>query len=145
MKKLKSVLVAVTLILSISGFTYGQGPGKGFNLRTNIQFLSLTEPSEIKIPVFQIGPLNLKITSTLFTGDLTIEFYDSKGEKQGNFSIANQAVLAKPDSIKRPLNETVRGEITRNFENPGKGEWVVKLIPKNASGFLEINSSQDAK
>jgi hypothetical protein len=105
----------------------------------------LTDPSEIKMPVFQYGPFNLRITSTLFSGDLTVELYDSKGEKQGNFSLANQAILAKPDSVKRPLNETVRGEITRNFENPGKGEWVVKLLPKNASGFVEINSGQNAR
>lgn len=143
MKNLKGVLVVFILILSGSGYLYSQP--KAFNLSTRIQFFTLTETSEIKLPVFQIGPLNLKITSTLFAGDLTIEFYDSKGEKQGNFSIANQAILPKPDSIKRPLNETVRGEITRNFENPGKGEWMVKLIPKNASGFLEINSTQDAK
>jgi hypothetical protein len=142
-KNLKSVLVGFILVLSGSGYLYCQP--KAFNLTTRIQFFTMTDPSEIKLPVFPLGPLNLKITSTLFAGDLTIEFYDPKGEKQGNFSIANQAILQKPDSIKRPLNETVRGEITRNFENPGKGEWVVKLIPKNASGFLEINSVQDAK
>jgi hypothetical protein len=143
MKNLKSVLVAFILLLSGSGYLYSQP--KAFSANTRIQFCTMTETSEIKLPVFQLGPLNFRITSTLFTGDLTIEFYDSKGEKQGNFSLANQAVLAKPDSIKRPLNETVRGEITRNFENPGRGEWVVKLIPKNACGFLEINSTQEVK
>jgi hypothetical protein len=85
------------------------------------------------------------IRSTIFEGELTIELYDAKGEKQGNFFIANQAQLAKPDTIKRPISETVRGEISKKFENPVKGEWMVKIIPKNASGFLEINSAQNSK
>jgi hypothetical protein len=85
------------------------------------------------------------IRATIFEGELTIELYDAKGEKQANFFIANQALLTKPDTIKKPISETVKGEISKKFDNPVKGEWVVRIIPKNAGGFLEINSSENSK
>jgi hypothetical protein len=145
MRNLKSVLTVLSLIL-LSGLNFVKGqPPKRFDISTRIQFQVQTENSEIKLPVFQQGSLTLMIRATIFEGELTIELYDAKGEKQGNFFIANQAQLAKPDTIKRPISETVKGEISKKFENPIKGEWIVRIIPKNAGGFLEINSSQNSK
>jgi hypothetical protein len=145
MRNLKSVLSVLSLILLSSlNFVKGQPP-KRFDITTRIQFQAQTENSEIKLPVFQQGVLTLMIRSTIFEGELTIELYDAKGEKQANFFIANQALLAKPDTIKKPINETVKGEISKKFDNPVKGEWAIRIIPKNAGGFLEINSSQNSK
>ena len=145
MKNLKSVLAVLSLIL-LSGLNFVKGqPPKRFDISTRIQFQAQTENSEIKLPVFQQGVLTLMIRSTIFEGELTIELYDAKGEKQANFFIANQSLLAKPDTIKKPISETVKGEISKKFDNPVKGEWVVRIIPKNAGGFLEINSSQNSK
>jgi hypothetical protein len=145
MRNLKSVLTVLSLIL-LSGLNFVKGqPPKRFDISTRIQFQVQTENSEIKLPVFQQGSLTLMIRATIFEGELTIELYDAKGEKQGNFFIANQVQLAKPDTIKRPISETVKGEISKKFENPIKGEWIVRIIPKNAGGFLEINSSQNSK
>jgi hypothetical protein len=145
MRNLKGVLSVLSLILLSSlNFVKGQPP-KRFDISTRIQFQAQTETSEIKLPVFQQGVLTLMIRSTIFEGELTIELYDAKGEKQANFFIANQALLAKPDTIKKPISEAVKGEISKKFDNPVKGEWVVRIIPKNAGGFLEINSSQNSK
>jgi hypothetical protein len=145
MRNLKSVLSIWSLILLSSlNFVKGQPP-KRFDISTRIQFQAQTEKSEIKVPVFQQGVLTLIIRSTILEGELTIELYDAKGEKQANFFIANQAQLAKPDTIKKPINEAVKGEISKKFDNPVKGEWVVRIIPKNAGGFLEINSSQNSR
>jgi hypothetical protein len=145
MRNFKSVLAVLTVILLSSlNFVKGQPP-KRFDISTRIQFQVQTENSEIKFPVFQQGSLTLMIKSTIFEGELTIELYDAKGEKQANFFIANQTLLAKPDTIKKPISETVKGEISKKFDKPVKGEWVVRIIPKNAGGFLEINSSQNSQ
>jgi hypothetical protein len=145
MRNFKTVLAVLTVILLSSlNFVKGQPP-KRFDISTRIQFQVQTENSEIKFPVFQQGSLTLMIKSTIFEGELTIELYDAKGEKQANFFIANQTLLAKPDTIKKPISETVKGEISKKFDKPVKGEWVVRIIPKNAGGFLEINSSQNSQ
>jgi hypothetical protein len=145
MRYLKCVLTVLSIIL-FSGLNFVKGqPPKRFDISTRIQFQVQSENSEIKFPVFQQGSLTLLIRSTIFEGELTIELYDAKGEKQANFFIANQSLLAKPDTIKKPISEAVKGEISKKFDNPVKGEWAVKIIPKNAGGFLEINSSQNSK
>jgi hypothetical protein len=145
MRNLKSVLAVLSVIL-LSGLNFVKGqPPKRFDTSTRIQFQVQTENSEIKLPVFQQGSLTWMIRATIFEGELTVELYDAKGEKQANFFIANQSLLAKPDTIKKPINEAVKGEISKKFDNPVKGEWTVRLIPKNAGGFLEINSSQNSK
>jgi hypothetical protein len=147
MRNLKSVLaVLALLLLSSLNFVKGQPP-KRFDISTRIQFQVQTENSEIKFPVFQQGSLTLMIRATLFEGELTIELYDSKGEKQGSLFIPYHVLLTKPDSIEKPIpiNEIVKKEISKKFDNPVKGEWVVKIIPKNAGGFLEINSSQNSQ
>jgi hypothetical protein len=145
MRNLKSVLALLSLIL-LSGFNFAKGqPQKRFDISTRIQFQVQTENSEIKLPVFQQGSLTLIIRATILEGELTIELYDAKGEKQGSLFIPNQVLLTKPDSIEKPINESVKKEISKNFDNPVKGEWTVRIIPKNAGGFLEINSSQNSK
>jgi hypothetical protein len=145
MRNLKGILTILSILL-FSGLNFIKGqPPKRYDVSSRIQFQVQSENSEIRFPVFQQGSLTLLIKSTIFEGELTIELYDAKGEKQANFFIANQTLMAKPDTIKRPISEAVKGEISKKFDNPVKGEWTVRMIPKNAGGFLEINSSQNSK
>ena len=144
MRNLKSVLAVLALILLSSlNFVKGQPP-KRFVISTRIQFQVQTENCEIKLPVFQQGSLTLMISASIIEGELTIELYDAKGEKQGSIFIPNQVPLTKPDTIEKPIIETVKREISKKFDNPVKGEWIVRIIPKNAGGFLEINTSQNS-
>jgi hypothetical protein len=145
MRNLKSVLAVLALILLSSlNFVKGQPP-KRFDISTRIQFQVQTENSEIKLPVFQQGSLTLMIRATIIEGELTIELYDAKGEKQGSLFIPNQVPLTKPDTIEKPISASMKKEISKKFDNPIKGEWTVRIIPKNAGGFLEINSSQNSE
>jgi len=144
MRNLKSVLAVLVLIL-LSSFNFVKGqPPKRFVISTRIQFQVQTENSEIKLPVFQQGSLTLMITASIIEGELTIELYDAKGEKQGSLFIPNQVPLTKPDTIEKPISPSMKKEISKKFDNPAKGEWTIRIIPKNAGGFLEINSSQSS-
>jgi hypothetical protein len=145
MRNFKSILAVLALILLSSlNFVKGQPP-KRFVISTKIQFQVQTENSEIKLPVFQQGSLTLIISASIIEGELTIELYDAKGEKQASLFIPNQVPLIKPDTIKRPISASIKKEISKKFDNPIKGEWTVRIIPKNAGGFLEINSSQNSE
>jgi len=144
MRNLKSVLAVLALIL-LSSFIFVKGqPPKRFVISTRIQFQVQTENSEIKFPVFQQGSLTLMISASIIEGELTIELYDEKGEKQGSLFIPNQVPLTKLDTIEKPISASMKKEISKKFDNPAKGEWTVRIIPKNAGGFLEINSSQSS-
>ena len=144
MRNLKSVLVVLALILLSSlNFIKGQPP-KRFVISTRIQFQVQTENSELKLPVFQQGSLTLMIRASIIEGELTIELYDAKGEKQGSLFIPNQVPLIKLDTIEKPISASMIKEISKKFDNPAKGEWTLRIIPKNAGGFLEINSSQSS-
>ena len=144
MRNLKSVLAVLVLIL-LSSFNFVKGqPPKRFVISTRIQFQVQTENSEIKLPVFQQGSFTIMITANIMEGELTLELYDAKGEKQGSLFIPNQVLQIKPDTIEKPINWYVKREISKKFDNPAKGEWTIRIIPKNAGGFLEINSSQSS-
>ena len=144
MRNLKSVLAVLALILLSSlNFVKGQPP-KRFVISTRIQFQVQTEKSEINLPVFQQGSLTLTISASIIEGELTIELYDAKGEKQGSLFIPNQVPLTKPDTIEKPISVSMKKEISKKFDSPAKGEWTIRIIPKNAGGFLEINSSQSS-
>ena len=86
MKNFKSVLATISLIvLSSPCLTLGQGSPKNFYISSRVSFDSLTENIEIKLPVVQNESLGVIIRSNIYEGELSLEFYDAKGEKQGNF------------------------------------------------------------
>jgi hypothetical protein len=145
MRNLKSVLVVLALIL-LSSFIFVKGqPPKRFDISTRIQFQVQSEKSEIKFPVFQQGSFTVMITANIFEGELTIELYDAKGEKQGSLFIPNLVPPIKPDSIEKPITWSVKKEISKEYDNPANGEWTIRIIPKNAGGFVDINSRQNSK
>jgi hypothetical protein len=144
MRNLKSVLAVLVLILLSSFISVKGQPPKRFVISTRIQFQVQSENSEIKFPVFQQGSLTFMISASVIEGELTIELYDAKGEKKGSLFIPNQVPLTKLDTIERPISASMKKEISKKFDNPSKGEWTIRIIPKNAGGFLEINSSQSS-
>ncbi len=144
MRNLKGVLVVLSILL-LSSLNHANGqPPKRFEISSRVKFQVQTENSEIKLPVFQQGSFTVMITANIMEGELTLELYDAKGEKQGSLFIPYQVMQIKPDTIERPITWSVKREISKKFDNPAKGEWTIKIIPKNAGGFLEINSSQSS-
>lgn len=130
MKKFKSLIYTASLIIIFLPITVsGQTKQKRLSIQTEVAFNGQAESNEFKFPVLQFGNLNIEIESHINEGELTIELYDPQGEKQGNFTIGSAAFSSK---------ESVRGSLSKKVANPNKGEWIVKFIPKNASGAIEI-------
>jgi hypothetical protein len=134
MKKFKRLICAASMILIFLPYTvYGQTTQKRFSIKMDIAFNSQTEPTEIKLPILAIGNLNIIIEAQINQGELIIELYDPQGEKQGNFTIGSPSFSSK---------ESVKGSISKKVINSNKAEWIVKFIPKNASGAIEIDCVQ---
>lgn len=133
MKNLKRIIYIATVLLLFAISTFGQANQKRFSIETGVSFNGQSEATDLKFPVLQIANLNMIIESHINQGELTIELYDPQGEKQGNFTIGSPAFSSK---------ESVRGSLSKRITNPVKGDWIVKYLPKNASGGIEIICTQ---
>jgi len=153
MKKLLCRFLSTFLCLFVmTSFISGQD-ATTFNLERQIILNGESENLEVILSVSeQDNALILKIQSNIQEGELTVEIYDPKNEKQGNYSIGSQLKSTKSNSNKNQMEkeleargiykEKVQGTITRSIKNPVKGNWVVKIIPKNAKGLVTIVSDQ---
>lgn len=126
--------------------------GTSFELRREITINS--EDSEIKeIPLnvkLLTSSLDIRISSEIYKGDLTIEIYNSMNVKKGEFSIQSiipdgktkavfsadkkEMILTKDESS----SEVVSGEIKKIVNNPMVGKWYIKITPKKVSGKINI-------
>lgn len=191
MKKLSKRLLVVILLLSfLTGFSHGQDKT---DLNSSRDIILKSESQEQKVPVTvpdKCTSVNFKVSATIQEGGLTVEIYDPKGEKQGNFSISCQPGISKtelnnvqseilPDTISKRASTTTsssssslssssssassaskswsvssstsssssnaNGQINRSVKNPVTGNWIIKIIPKNASGKVKIDSEQETQ
>jgi hypothetical protein len=131
MKKIIPISTLLFLLFAISSL--GQANQKRLNIETAISFNDQSETTDLKFPVSQVTNLNMAIGTRTNQGELTIELYDPQGEKQGNFTIGSPAFSSK---------EPVTGTLEKKITNPRKGEWIVRFIPKNASGSVEVHCTQ---
>ena len=107
------------------------------SLERSIKFEGSSDTEEITIEVNEdIKMMHLGVNGIISSGQLTVEVYDPKGDKYGNFSIESQI---KSNDKKR---EKVCGQMQRQIEKPMKGKWVVKLIPVKVSGDISIHAMQ---
>lgn len=140
------LLLSTNLIMGQSNKSTGQTDHTTFSLSKTINLKMDSELSETIIQVSErkVG-LILKISSWIMDGELTIEVYDPKGERQGNYSIDSQNSL-KTRKIEQTgtqtKSQTVTGKISKTVEFPIIGNWVIKIIPKNATGSISIESEQ---
>lgn len=148
---MKTNRIFIITILSLLTVTAWSQDMTSFNTNRVIFFKSDSEEKKLSIEVDDIYTnLKLSINATIQEGVLLIEILDPKGVKHGNFSIACQLGgkkitlgESKSGGLFDDNNmETVQGRILRMIKNPMKGNWVVKITPKNARGQVEIISDQ---
>ena len=109
-------------------------PETMFNMTRMIELDKDSEKEEIIIDVKEnTQKFRLSINSGIENGTLTIELYDPKNVKKGNFTIGTQ--------LKSSKRETVNGDINKSIKEPEVGQWKVMIIPKNVSGAIQIKTS----
>ena len=81
-----------------------------------------------------VNKMHLNINSNVKSGYLTVELYDPKGNKKGNFSIESQSKSSK-------TKEQVCGQMQKYIEDPIEGKWTVVLVPKKVVGNVSICTS----
>lgn len=150
MKKSIKSFTVLTLFLFLSTISFSQKSTTSFdqfgqqcsgvNLTRNIHLKGSSSTEKIKIEVTEnTNCIHLGINSIIQSGSLTIEVYDPKGNKQGNFSVESQI------GSNKQFGESVCGQIQKTIKTPLKGEWIVKLIPNKAKGEVSICTSMTQK
>ena len=136
MKKSVQLFLSISMLLFFTTSMLGQDC-TAINQSRNIELDGSSENEEIKLNVADnVKKLHVGINSTISTGYLTVEIYDPKGKKKGYYSVESQM------SSNAKKKETVCGQMQKEITDPLKGDWVIKLIPKNVKGNISIHSGQ---
>lgn len=133
----KSFLVIISLFIATFAFAQGQSnettQETGFEFERNIRLEKHSKEETITLSIVKdTKAMELKITSLVFAGKLTIEIYDSNNKKQGRFSVGTQLNIKDA--------ETAKGKITKSLIEPEVGDWKIKIIPENADGQIKIQT-----
>lgn len=141
MKK-KTILLVFSFLFSIITFAQNDiskteenyiNQETQFKLQRDIRIKQDSKEETVIIKIKeQTKKLDLTINSSITTGKLTIEIYNSNGKKQGTFSVGNQLNIDN--------SEQAQGNITKSLTEPQAGNWKVKIIPVNAKGIVQINT-----
>ena len=134
---------AVLILLLSTTLMLGQQHGKHENCSSSsvTRSIELNDSSKSKTVTLEVskGTKNFMIgvNSLISSGSLTMEIFDPKGNKQGNFSVESQMNNQGADA-----KEEVCGQLNRSFSDPMAGDWSVKLKPKKVTGKVSINYHQ---
>lgn len=166
------------LVFSLSFTSWGQSVATATSILPQVQdsgttinlkrVINLESDSKSKTVTINIEENTLSfyltIESTIHSGELMIEIYDSQDIKQGNFSVGTQLNTTEKDvsgnaNIAKALRkqgnyssgtqtitsggESVYGNIVKSLRDPKPGKWEVKIIPTNAKGNVRINTKSN--
>jgi hypothetical protein len=141
MKTTQSMKTAfVILLMIICNVNFGQEYIK-LERKKSIMFADESKVAEVKINVTEeYNFLKIQIVSFLQRGEASFEIINPKGEVKGKYSI----VAGEDKDIVKGENTHVEslasGEMERAYRNPEKGDWIVRIIPKRATGKTDIDS-----
>jgi len=140
--KIRTVLLVCTLLISLTTFSQKQinetnkteiNQSTKFNFQRIIQLDEHKTNEEIDIIIQeQTKKFVLTIDTSVSSGKLTVEIYDSNEKKKGTFSVGTQ--------LKNQNSEHAQGKINKYLIDPQPGHWKIKIIPINAKGIIKINT-----
>jgi hypothetical protein len=140
--KNQTILFTITLLLSFTTFVQAQNnqtiktekkQATEFKFLRSIQLEDCKKNEKIIITIAEhTKEFKLIIETSVSSGKLTVEIYDSNDKRQGNFSVGNQLGFEN--------SEHAQGWINKSLTAPEAGDWIIKIIPTNAKGIILINT-----
>ena len=137
-----TILISFLSIYSVSG----QDTPK-YDIQKLIKLNNESDEQVIVLPVKDsVNSITIVVYSNIQAGEVTIEIYDPHGEKHGYFSIGCQSNTMITNRNKYPGKsvyytnpDKATGNLSRTIKNPGKGDWKIKILPKDAHGTVNID------
>lgn len=105
-----------------------------------LHFKNESKKAEVQIKVTdEFNFLLIEIQGTFKEGETLIELFDPKGIKKGYFTIKTETNISKGKNT--TVMEMVSGKLAKHYRDPIKGDWLIRISPKMAVGYININSS----
>jgi hypothetical protein len=105
-----------------------------------LHFENESTRAEVKIKLTDdFNFMLIQIHGSFEKGETLIELFDPKGDKKGFFTIKTETTITKGKNT--TLMEIVHGKLEKHFREPLKGDWLIRISPKNAFGFINVSST----
>ncbi len=105
-----------------------------------LQFNNESNPAEVKIPVTNdFNLLIIEVHGTFQRGETLVELFDPKGNKKGFFTIKTESSISKGSNT--AVMEKVSGKLAKHYRDPASGDWLIKISPDKAVGYIKINTT----
>lgn len=143
MTKSIKLFATVSLILFLAPVALAQHKSNcsNYNTQRSIELDDSSSKEEVKVEVAEnTKHLMIGVNSTISAGALTMEIFDPKGDKQGNFSV--ESMMSSNSNSNGKSKESVCGQLNKSFQDPMKGKWTIKLKPRKVTGNIKITSHQ---
>lgn len=145
--KITKMISGILFIVLFSTSVYAQ---KRSSINHTLR-LELNEESQSRDIIINVLDencnINFDVKGSIRTGKLSFEIYDPEGKKQRSISlnsvdITNDFVesITKETKISLSNNESIQGQTRLKLKNPKTGEWIIKIIPENAIGQIDIRA-----
>ena len=140
MKNSVQFILVLAFLITSPLVTLAQQDCTSISQNRTIELDGGSDREEVKLTVEEdVKQLHLAISSTISSGELTVEIFDPKGNKQGYYSVESQS----SSSAKR--KESVCGQMHKEISDPQAGDWIIRLKPKKVKGQISIHSGQVQK
>jgi len=105
-----------------------------------LQFENESKQAEVEIHVSdEFNLLLIEVHGSFEKGETLIELFDPNGIKKGYFIIKTETNISKGKNT--TIMEMVNGKLEKHYRDPIKGNWMIRISPINAVGYININST----
>lgn len=95
----------------------------------------------VKLNVTQANTLFFNVAGDVSAGNVLIELFNPKGQKEGELSLEHRKSNAKDDVF----SGTTSGSLNKVINAPETGEWTIKIKTKKSKGHLHLSATQFTK
>ena len=115
----------------------------------NIKLSPKNDKEEIiNVKIDNNGTLFFNINGYSNSGDVIVEIINPSGDQEGNLSLEHlkntttMSLKKHKNSSTSSFKSNASGSLNKRINMPEKGDWKIKIIPKNADGSINISVSQ---
>lgn len=136
--KISSSVVVLTIVFLSQ--TFGQDISR-LSKSQDLSFKGESQKTEITIKTSkEYNHLVISIEGRLQAGSASFEIIDPKGKVQANFNIKTEEKVSKGE--KTTMTTLVKGQIHKSFRNPIIGDWIIRISPKDGTGYVGLEYDQ---
>ncbi|GET33859.1 hypothetical protein PbJCM13498_27220 [Prolixibacter bellariivorans] len=102
-----------------------------------------SKAKSVKLEVAQRNPLFFNVDGEINSGNVLIEIFNPKGQKEGELSLEHHRESGSKTNS--GLSDNTSGSLNKIINSPETGDWVVTITPEKSTGHIHISIAQYIK